>query len=429
MATHSYRGVQYEFVGIEKQSLDELKCPVCLQLVSDPVQTSCGHLFCDECMEGLNVCPIDDSDFTLKPDHLKDARVCNLKVKCPHKQRGCQWQGKLGEVEKHIEIDCERVIVECKHVGCNLDMERGQLLAHMNNDCLYREYTCPFCGLEDTYCKITTAHFTICQELPLPCPGGCGSDGLVRRSMSKHLSKECPEEFVSCSFVVAGCKQIVKRKELQQHLQDKDKHLDIVLSNYISLSRLVQDLLIAIKKGDEESTQASHLLLTLRPWLQNIPTCYPCVKWVIKMEGFQEKKENNYQWVSDPVYSHFGGYKMCLRVDANGGKGTYVSLFVLLMRGDNDDNLKWPFKGTIKVCLLNQLEDRQHHSKDLWSPHDNVPECISGRVTDGEEARKSWGCSYFISHQKLGYCRDKSCQYLKNDNLFFRVERVEPKLD
>ena len=51
------------------------------------------------------------------------------------------------------------------------------------------------------------------------------------------------------------------------------------------------------------------------------------------------------------------------QVDANGCLGaedTHVSIFIYLMQGDNDDNLKWPFKGTIKVSLLNQLEDGLH---------------------------------------------------------------------
>ena len=32
------------------------------------------------------------------------------------------------------------------------------------------------------------------------------------------------------------------------------------------------------------------------------------------MEDFNEKKQKNEVWFSDPVYSHFGGYKMCLKV-------------------------------------------------------------------------------------------------------------------
>ena len=106
------------------------------------------------------------------------------------------------------------------------------------------------------------------------------------------------------------------------------------------------------------------------------------------MKGFQNKKEKNEQWFSDPVYSHFGGYKMCLCVYANGRNntnGTHVSVFICLMQGDNDDNPKWPFKGTIKVSLLNQLEDGQHHTMEVWSAEDNVPEDISGHVTKGRE--------------------------------------------
>ena len=149
------------------------------------------------------------------------------------------------------------------------------------------------------------------------------------------------------------------------------------------------------------------------------------------MEGLLEKKGNDEEWYSDPVYSHFGGYKMCLRVDANGigkGRGTHVSVFINLLRGDNDDTLKWPFKGTIKVSLLNQLEDGQHCAKQLWLPEDVLPAC-SGRVTDGERANKGYGLSQFISRQDLNYCSDKNCQYLKDNTLFFRVDCIELKLD
>ena len=120
---------------------------------------------------------------------------------------------------------------------------------------------------------------------------------------------------------------------------------------------------------------------------------------------------------------------MCLRVDANGdgeGKCTHVSVYVYLMRGDNDDNLKWPFKGTIKVSLLNQLEDGQHLTRQLWSPGSNIPEDASGRVTDSERAGMGWGYPKFISHQELSYQGNKNSQYSKDNTLFFRVDSFEP---
>ena len=38
----------------------------------------------------------------------------------------------------------------------------------------------------------------------------------------------------------------------------------------------------------------------------------------------EEKKEKNEAWFSDPVYSHFGGYRMCLRVDASRNRKVVV---------------------------------------------------------------------------------------------------------
>ena len=38
-------------------------------------------------------------------------------------------------------------------------------------------------------------------------------------------------------------------------------------------------------------------------------------------------------------------------------KGTHVSVFACLMKGDNDDSLFWPFTGTVTIELLNQLEE------------------------------------------------------------------------
>ena len=60
---------------------------------------------------------------------------------------------------------------------------------------------------------------------------------------------------------------------------------------------------------------------------------------------------------------HPNGYKMCLSVNANGegsGRGTHLTVFVCLMPGEFDNQLKWPFRGKITVKLVNQEEDKDH---------------------------------------------------------------------
>ena len=66
------------------------------------------------------------------------------------------------------------------------------------------------------------------------------------------------------------------------------------------------------------------------------------------------------------LYTHFAGYKFSLFVCPKSkgfdddGKGTHVSVFISLMKGDNDDNLKFPFKGCIVVSLLNSRQEPSH---------------------------------------------------------------------
>ena len=358
-----------------------------------------------------------------------ERRVKGLKVKCPNWERGCRWQGDLGDTAQHTGTICQMETVLCPK-GCKEKIVRGCLKQH-SATCTQRAYMCPHCWFEDTFSNVTTTHFTACDCFPLTCPAGC-HNRYSRKQMASHLAG-CAEELVPCTYASIGCQEVIKRKWLQIHLQDKkDDHFQKAMEMVTQLGMAVTELSMSMRlivKSGGTTPDTSCLPLPFRPWLQNTPTCYPRTPWVIKMEGFKEKRKMNEDWFSDPVYSHFGGYKMCLNVMANGygsGSSTHVSVFMALMKGDNDGNLKWPFKGTIKVSLLNQLEDGQHCTKQLWSPCQDVPERSSGRVTEGEKANAAHGLGLFISHQDLNYNSDKNCQYLKDNTLFFRVDCCEP---
>ena len=428
---YTYKGTEYSFVSKDPAQIEDLQCPICFELVFEPVLTACGHLFCQRCVKGQTKCPTCRDKLQCMRTQRDERKVKSLKVKCPNWERGCQWQGDLRDTAQHIDTNCQMETVPCL-IGCKKKIVRGRLKEH-GETCPQRAYKCPHCQFASTFVKVTTAHFTVCKKFPLGCPAGCGSSH-SRGEMAIHLTT-CAEELVPCKYATIGCAEEMKRKDLQTHVQDKkDYHLEKSMDMVVQLSMGLSEVSTTVRMMATGTAKCgiSHLPVPFCRWLQNMPTCCPRPPWVIKLEGFQRKKEKNEEWFSDPVYSHFGGYKMCLKVCANGhgyGKDTHVSVYIFLMRGDNDDNLKWPFKGTIKVSLLNQLEDGQHRKEIIWVSYRDVPEDTSRRVTNGDRAVNGWGQHCFISQQDLHYKGDKNCQYLKDNTLFFRVDWIEPKLD
>ena len=81
-----------------------------------------------------------------------------------------------------------------------------------------------------------------------------------------------------------------------------------------------------------------------------------------KVEGYQKKRQDAINGVktalySPPFYSAKYGYKMCAKLYTNGdgfGKGSHLSLFFVVMKGDYDALQTWPFKKKITMMLLDQ---------------------------------------------------------------------------
>lgn len=143
----------------------------------------------------------------------------------------------------------------------------------------------------------------------------------------------------------------------------------------------------------------------------------------IIMQGFMAHKSAEDRWFAPPFFTHACGYKMCLRVDANGygtARGSHVSVALHLMQGNFDGYLEWPFRGEVTVQLLNQLEDKDHHTVTIAFT-DQTHHIIAGRLTDRKKG-SGQGQLKFIGHRKLQ--PTSSCQYLKNDCLCLRVSKV-----
>ena len=331
----------------------------------------------------------------------------SLHVKCFNVIRGCEWVGTLRMLEEHVAT-CGFTLVPCPkqcqdendEVKC---FTRKDLDKHLKNDCPNRDYECQSkCGEKGTYAYITEVHDKTCKMKILPCPNdGCDTN-IHSQQVSEHVSK-CPHTVIPCSYKGIGCDTELKREDMAAHEKDDKLHLQMSLKIVSSQQDAIDSLRAAVKALQVEVySQHSRLMM-----MKNDPGTF-------RLSKYKRKKESSEEFQFPHFYTHLNGYRMALSVRANGtraGKGTHVSVYASVLGGENDSKLKWPLLGKIICTLLNQLEDRHHHTGVI-----NLTTAHNGRVGS------TWVQSQFIRHSALTYDPVKNTQYLKNDTLYFRME-------
>lgn len=88
----------------------QLICPICTQVLKNPVQTSTDHLFCeDELLEWMarsNLCPVSkqvlDPEKITKPSRIILNMLAELEIYCTNKCEGCTWSGSYEHLQKHL---------------------------------------------------------------------------------------------------------------------------------------------------------------------------------------------------------------------------------------------------------------------------------------------------------------------------------------
>ena len=145
------------------------------------------------------------------------------------------------------------------------------------------------------------------------------------------------------------------------------------------------------------------------------------------MTNFSKHKLSGDSWYSPPFFTGPGGYKLQLRVDADGSstaKGTHLSVCVYLMKGENDDCLGWPFNGSVTVKLLNWKEDKNHLEHTFSTTSAADPQSFS-RVTSGVRAPGEMYQRHFIAHKELEFNGEKNTHFMMEDVLCFVISSVE----
>lgn len=122
---------------------DELVCSICTNVLMEPVQTQCDHLFCHACLHHWlrtsPSCPVDRHylcNDMIKPAPRYIRNLINqLLIQCDYRSDGCKAEIMLEGYEQHVDncVFNPNRVVTCKHAHCRKQMTVNQLNRH---DCI-----------------------------------------------------------------------------------------------------------------------------------------------------------------------------------------------------------------------------------------------------------------------------------------------------
>ena len=359
------RSMEKEFDFVERPSQDFF-CPVSLELLLEPQLTSCcGHHLSLEAAARLQrerkPCPMcNGEEWSAMLDKYHRRKVHEVRVRCWHKENGCEWVGEVNELKRHA------------------------------NSCVKRPWECQYCALKCTYGEGEGKHWPTCSKFPEPCPNGCEVGSVERCNMEQHRSV-CSLEPVACEMKEFGCSVVVPRKDLATHMRESElQHLTAMTMLNLRLSRQLQqdsterDRKMAelqqdmTKKMNEFQAEQKKELCELKDHIQTVKHTTSHLEWhtiggahsdckILTFTQYSRNKSSETVVDSDPFYSHHGGYKFQLNyIPSINIFATYLSL----IEGEYDNGLSWPLKCKVNLELLNQAGDHEHMvaSKDMtWT--------------------------------------------------------------
>lgn len=379
-------------------ALDGLNCGICHHMLRNAQQsTCCGQNACKLCIEKTSritiidkKCPFcSEITFEFVPDVKTQRDVDNTKIYCPNRQLGCEWTGPLRSQDEHVNV-CPFTEVQCTNC-CQQLIQRRQLEHHLNSECELR-HEC---------CKVT---------------------GTSQWITGDHRLKECINFEVNCykKQLADIQKQLECERQKCVELQQK---LDYGNKFYIENKKK-----LAAFHAMDWPTQLDALAAENSPGLPTIIK----MPYFVKSTFFAKSSEDG--WSSPSFTTDEIGYRMLMKVYANGyphgeGYGSYVSVAVHLMKGDHDDDeqLNWPLKGTVKIQLLNQWAD-QDHSEIVGFKFNGRDSKMCDKITsnDSHVATRACWAHKFISHEALQYNHHQKNQYLKDKCIYFRIHSFSP---
>ncbi|XP_009979327.1 PREDICTED: TNF receptor-associated factor 3 isoform X3 [Tauraco erythrolophus] len=427
---------------------DKYKCEKCHLILCNPKQTECGHRFCETCMNALlssfspkcTACQESIVKEKVFKDNCCRRELLALQIYCRNENKGCKEQLSLGQLLMHLKTDCQFEELSCPRADCKEKILRKDLPDHVEKTCKYRETTCKYCKSQVPMIMLQVAL-------------------LQNESLEKNKSIQTLHNQI-CSFEI----EIERQKEMLRNNESKILHLQRVIDSQAeklkeldkeirpfrqnweeadsmkSSVESLQNRVTELESVDKTAGQGARNTTLLETQLsrhdqmlsvhdirladmdlrfQVLETASYNGVLIWKIRDYKRRKQEavmgkTLSLYSQPFYTGYFGYKMCARVYLNGdgmGKGTHLSLFFVIMRGEYDALLPWPFKQKVTLMLMDQGPSRRHLG-DAFKPD---PNSSSFKKPTGEMNIAS-GCPVFVAQTVL-----ENGTYIKDDTIFIKV--------
>ena len=265
------------------------------------VCTECKGVMRNACQTGEEqslVCDVCVKEGVFSQSMVKSRnKILELQAKCPIATRGCNWNGKIANIEEHL-IVCDKVVVKCTN-ACDVILPRSELNLHLTSFCEKRRVICERCNKSFIHEELTN-HYLTCLEYQFPCPNNCNHK---KTNQIEHL------EFATC--------EIEQLKQTNIHLTKTNMQL---MARVITLENEVDMSLCPIILCDETTMPFA--------FMDRLPSVViKKVNWRCKLSvGFQHNKNNNFITVF-------------VRMENDNTKASFVN---------------WPFECRFKLTVINK---------------------------------------------------------------------------
>ena len=407
-------GYDYEFVDPDESPI----CPVCLLTLRDPHMISCCcHEFCERCIARVQrdgkPCPLcNEPNFTTMLNKKLVREVNALVIRCPQKELGCDWEGELGQLKRHLNPGagvvsskgCDFVMVECVY-QCGTQLQRRLIQEHEMEICPKRPIEMQVATLMKKFEAVITENQVLKQELDETKK--IHQEGMVEVKQELNDLKQAHRE---------------QREELHE-AKEKNKLLQRVNENLQSICDVLKEQQKRIETNVDDLQKRKIVALENKcASLQTATMPLPVPPFYILVANFDHYRVHNHIFKSDPFYSHPAGYKLVVIIRPNGNgerKGTHVSLHVHLLPGEFDDQLRWPFSGKITVQAYSRTKEQWSFQRVIEMNERKWSLAVVNKCVDVPIAGGGAGCNDFLSFIFLD-------NYLKGANsLRIRITGIE----